>query len=84
MRDRPAVHVAAAALGNAATRLGLGLEVVDVPLAEARDLYEADLALIRPDQVVAWRGSADRLDVDRVMRIANGHEPAPAGSAEER
>ena len=84
MRDTAAVRSAAAAFGDAATQLGLGLEIVDVPLAEAHDLYEADLALIRPDQVVAWRGSADRLDVDRVMRIANGHEPAPAGSAEER
>ena len=25
---------------------------------EARELYEADLALIRPDQIVAWRGGA--------------------------
>jgi 2-polyprenyl-6-methoxyphenol hydroxylase-like FAD-dependent oxidoreductase len=25
-----------------------------------RDLYEADLALIRPDQIVAWRGSASQ------------------------
>ena len=26
------------------------------PTDEARDLYETDLALIRPDQIVAWRG----------------------------
>ena len=25
--------------------------------ARARDLYGADLALIRPDQIVAWRGN---------------------------
>jgi hypothetical protein len=24
---------------------------------EARNLYQADLALIRPDQIVAWRGN---------------------------
>lgn len=58
--------------------------LVDVPLAEARDLYEADLALIRPDQVVAWRGSADRLDVDRVMRVVTGHEPVPTTTTEQR
>jgi hypothetical protein len=31
-----------------------------LPSDEARDLYAADLALIRPDQIVGWRGvSAD-------------------------
>ncbi|XUM24868.1 FAD-dependent oxidoreductase [Bradyrhizobium oligotrophicum S58] len=33
------------------------VEIVTLPRA-LRDLYEADLALIRPDQIVAWRGSA--------------------------
>jgi hypothetical protein len=26
---------------------------------DARDLYEAELVLIRPDQIVAWRGNRD-------------------------
>jgi hypothetical protein len=30
---------------------------VDVKTDEARELYRADLALIRPDQIVAWRGN---------------------------
>ena len=29
----------------------------DRPEEEIRDLYEAELALIRPDQIVAWRGN---------------------------
>ena len=41
-----------------AKRAGLQLKVVDAPTA--RDLYAADLALIRPDQIVAWRGNSDR------------------------
>ena len=41
-----------------ANRLGLELKVVDAPAA--RDLYAADFALIRPDQIVAWRGNSDR------------------------
>jgi hypothetical protein len=41
---------------HAAGASGLGLEVVDLPSAEARDHYERSLALVRPDQVVAWRG----------------------------
>ena len=35
---------------------GLELKVLDIPGETARDLYETDLALIRPDQVVAFRG----------------------------
>lgn len=35
---------------------GLELKVLDLPGEAARDLYETDLALIRPDQVVAFRG----------------------------
>ncbi len=41
---------------STAANMGINLKIVDVPAVEARDLYEADLALIRPDQVVAWRG----------------------------
>jgi len=38
---------------------GLPLEVLDLKIPEARDLYRADLVLIRPDQIVAWRGNDD-------------------------
>jgi 2-polyprenyl-6-methoxyphenol hydroxylase-like FAD-dependent oxidoreductase len=44
---------------EAARRLRMDLEVVDVKTDEARDLYGAELALIRPDQIVAWRGNSD-------------------------
>ncbi|MBC41620.1 MAG: hypothetical protein CML19_05225 [Pusillimonas sp.] len=40
---------------NEAQRRGLDLKVVSIP--QARHLYEADFALIRPDQIVAWRGN---------------------------
>lgn len=43
-----------------AMRARVELDVVDLKSEEARDLYEADLALIRPDQIVAWRGNDDR------------------------
>jgi 2-polyprenyl-6-methoxyphenol hydroxylase-like FAD-dependent oxidoreductase len=42
---------------EAARRLGLDLKVIDAKIA--RDLYATDLALIRPDQIVAWRGNSD-------------------------
>jgi len=45
----------------------LDVKAVDMP--QARDLYEADLALIRPDQVVAWRGGSDREAAAILLRL---------------
>jgi hypothetical protein len=56
----------------AARRLGIELEVVDVPSKAARELYEAPLALVRPDQVVVWRGFDDAR-ADAVAAVAVGH-----------
>jgi hypothetical protein len=36
----------------------IDVRVVRLPLSSVRDLYEAPLALIRPDQIVAWRGES--------------------------
>ncbi len=55
----------------AADRLGIPLVIVDVAADDAHALYEADLALIRPDQIVAWRGNADT-DAESVLRRAVG------------
>ena len=52
------------------------LTVVDLPGDEARDLYGADLALIRPDQIVAWRGDGTA-PPEAVLRRATGFD-APA------
>jgi hypothetical protein len=63
---------AAAPFIKSAATLGLPLSVVDVATAEARDLYEADLALIRPDQIVAWRGNSTA-DAAHILRQVSGH-----------
>ena len=55
----------------AAAALNMPLAVVPVPGDEARDLYGADLALIRPDQIVAWRGNS-AADAIGVLRQAVG------------
>jgi len=47
----------AIAFERAAMAAGLDLRSVALPGAELRDIYGADFALIRPDQVVAWRGN---------------------------
>jgi hypothetical protein len=69
---RMGVHTPSAApLVEAARRRGIPLAVVDIELPEARDLYESDLALIRPDQHVAWRG--DELpDVGELLTRVTG------------
>jgi RAB protein geranylgeranyltransferase component A len=44
-----------------------GLKVLHLDNPEARDLYGADFALIRPDQIVAWRGNVEK-DATAVFR----------------
>lgn len=48
----------ASAIMNAAAGRSIPLRVLDVADTDARDLYDCDLALVRPDQYVAWRGNA--------------------------
>ncbi|MDB5942953.1 MAG: hypothetical protein JWQ13_2519 [Ramlibacter sp.] len=65
----------ASAFTDAATALGLDLKVVAHQAQSLRDLYQAPLALIRPDQIVAWRGTgAD--DARAVLRRVSGAAPA--------
>ena len=61
-----------APFAEAATVLGLPLDVVALPGEALRDLYEADLALVRPDQIVAWRGNTTEGALG-VLRRASGH-----------
>ena len=44
---------------DAAARRRLPLAVIDIDCAEARTLYACNLALVRPDQHVAWRGETE-------------------------
>ncbi len=60
---------------EAARRRGLPLEVLQLRSEEARGIYEADVALIRPDQVVAWRGAAST-DPEWVLGRLLGSPPA--------
>jgi hypothetical protein len=46
------------ALEDAARASGIPLKVIDVPDEAARELYDRDLALIRPDQHIAWRSNS--------------------------
>lgn len=57
---------------DAAHKLGLDLGVVSLPKSSLRELYEAPLALIRPDQMVAWRGHTTG-DALAILSRATGH-----------
>jgi len=46
------------------------LRILRLDLPEARDLYGADFALIRPDQIVAWRGNADAAAIAALDRLS--------------
>jgi Aromatic-ring hydroxylase, C-terminal len=67
-----AAAVDAAALERAAAKRSLPLSVLKVDIPQARELYGRDLALIRPDQYICWRG--DRLpdDVDALLARVTG------------
>ncbi len=71
-------HANADGLIAAATRAGIKLEVLDVSADGARDLYGADLVLVRPDQIVAWRANSapdPEMIFSRVLGFANGSSP---------
>jgi len=56
----------------AAQARNVPLKVLDVPAVEARDLYGCDLALVRPDQYVAWRGNAAPADPSKLIAQVTG------------
>lgn len=62
---------------QAAQTMGLDLRVVHHEAPELRALYEAPLALIRPDQIVAWRGH-DTDAAASVLARASGQVPTGA------
>jgi 2-polyprenyl-6-methoxyphenol hydroxylase-like FAD-dependent oxidoreductase len=60
-------------LERAAAGRSIPLCVLDVDIPQGRQLYGRDLALIRPDQYICWRG--DRLpdDVDALLARVTGY-----------
>jgi 2-polyprenyl-6-methoxyphenol hydroxylase-like FAD-dependent oxidoreductase len=63
---------------DAAARAGVPVRLLDlVHLPKLRARYGADLLLVRPDQHVAWRGTAGA-DVDAVLAVVTGRQPVTA------
>jgi hypothetical protein len=61
-----------ASIEAAARQRLVPLKVIDLPQDDARDLYGRDLALIRPDQYVAWRGDTPPADPNAMLARLTG------------
>jgi hypothetical protein len=72
----------------AANMRGVPLQVADVDNAEAADLYQRRLVLVRPDGHVAWRGNAAPSDalalIDRICGAHTSPEGPPKGEVDHR
>jgi 2-polyprenyl-6-methoxyphenol hydroxylase-like FAD-dependent oxidoreductase len=77
--DAPSVSTTGVTL--AAARLGIDLTVVELDSPEGRQLYGAALTLIRPDQIVAWRGSGEGLEADAILSVLLGRKAATMPNA---
>jgi len=60
------------AFENAAAAMGLDLKVVHQPSDEILALYEAPMVLIRPDQIVAWRGHDAKQAPEVLAQVLGG------------
>ena len=78
VRIDPSIDVGA--LTDRARRRDWPLTVLDLKAADAGEVYNRPLVLVRPDQHVAWRGDALPADldalIDRVTGRATGHTAA--------
>jgi 2-polyprenyl-6-methoxyphenol hydroxylase-like FAD-dependent oxidoreductase len=52
------------------------LDVLDVAGERARDIYQYDLLLVRPDLHVAWRGNQLPHNAAKIAMVATGHHPS--------
>ncbi|MET9364734.1 FAD-dependent oxidoreductase [Streptomyces sp. NPDC006632] len=68
-------------LEAAAQAAGMPLTVLDVEGEDARELYERDLVLIRPDQHVAWRGDQLPPDPGELVARVTGARRSKPGEA---
>ena len=71
LRFRNGIDVSA--LESAARKRAVPLAVLNVASKEARELYACDLALVRPDHHIAWRGNTLPEDTEPLLARVIGH-----------
>lgn len=67
-------------IARAAAAVGLPLEVVQLAEPAVVAAYERKLVMVRPDGHVCWRADAVPADVDQVIAVVRGAQPAQAVS----
>jgi 2-polyprenyl-6-methoxyphenol hydroxylase-like FAD-dependent oxidoreductase len=65
---------------HAARAAGVPLRMFDVDNAEAAELYQRRLVLVRPDGQVAWRGDSIGKDAAGIVEVVRGAAPPSDGS----
>jgi len=70
-KDKAQLAQEALKFSEAASQCHLDFKVLSFDSQELLDLYEANLVLIRPDQIVAWRG-AHANEVTQILKQASG------------
>jgi len=70
-KDKAQLTQDALKFSEAASQCHLDFKVLSFDSQELLDLYEANLVLIRPDQIVAWRG-AHANEVTQILKQASG------------
>jgi hypothetical protein len=68
-------------LVQAAAHRGVPFTLIDLPAESASDLYPHKLALIRPDQHIAWRGDSEPSDPLALVDLIRGATVAAARKA---
>lgn len=80
--DLGATSEAVEPLVEAARARGVPLTLLDLSGEDLGGLYEAELALVRPDQVVCWRGDEAPPDaLELIDRVTGGPQAIPAPGA---
>jgi Aromatic-ring hydroxylase, C-terminal len=72
---RLAVDVETGAVEAAAAQRGIPLRVVAVDDRSVQELYGSAVALVRPDQVLVWRGDAPA-EPGEILDVVTGRVPA--------
>ncbi len=58
---------------EAARKAGVPLTLLSLETENLRGLYQADLVLVRPDQIVCWRGDTAPADSDALIAAVTGN-----------
>ncbi len=70
-----------AALRRTAAAQGVPLHLLELDDPELRQRYEADLVLVRPDQIIAWRCLGEPRDFAAALQTASGWRPPPRAAS---